>query len=714
MTRNPAALFPLLAAAAIAQQPAEWRRVPYLTGRTEHAMAYDSQRERTVLFGGRIDHAEHTNGDTFEYDGQTWSLRRPRHSPAARRGHGLAFDRTRGRVVLFGGRSGPTWFRDTWEYDGVDWQVLPTSPAPSVREGPAMAFDSARQVVLAYGGAWDRDLFWQWDGTTWSPLPSPVGLLVHHLTCGAFDEVRERFVVNGGFVATTRNPQLQGTQDTREWDGVAWVHCQPATSPNNQNYPSSMVYDVARRRCVLRPNGFGNWEWDGRDWSLTALSTSPDIVDRSVLVYDCARARIVAFGGQGNGRRRAETWEYDSNSWTQCGDEMPTSGVWVALLPDPQRAVLELWTELAAWQWNGARWAPMPAATQPSRRHTPSFARDEARSEVMCFGGFDGNLQLTNETWIWNGATWQRRFPAQSPPPSLGPLCYDPLRGRIALFADPGSVWEWDGVTWWNVIPPIQPPPRFETTVAFDPALGGIMLHGGMSRSTFLELTDSWCWNGVTWQGVSGSGPVLARPRTMASDPVRRRIVTIGITAGIERVWEWDGTSWLPQREPQRSLPGSPRATWDPAQQRVVLVSLDESGEVWSYGSHVAAEAHAFGSACGGPLGAPALTCAAPQLGNAGFTLDLLHAPPFAPCAIGIAVGPRNLALGAGCTTYLPPSFAPSVAMGNAHGFASMRMPLPVDPTLRGLRFVAQGLALDPTAPLGVGLTAGLYLTLGD
>ncbi len=83
----------------------------------------------------------------------SWSLR-TNDGPRARASHALAYDSARGVTVLFGGfnyetRSG---FGDTWEWDGNAWmQRFPTtSPAP--RWGPVMVYDSVRNVTVLFGG----------------------------------------------------------------------------------------------------------------------------------------------------------------------------------------------------------------------------------------------------------------------------------------------------------------------------------------------------------------------------------------------------------------------------------------------------------------------------------------------------------------------------------------------------------------------------------
>ena len=80
--------------------------------RRDHAMAYDPVRQKTVLFGGEV--LQRAPGDpqyladTWEWDGQYWSQVSD-IGPSPRILHRFAYDSARNRIVLFGGSgSAPT------------------------------------------------------------------------------------------------------------------------------------------------------------------------------------------------------------------------------------------------------------------------------------------------------------------------------------------------------------------------------------------------------------------------------------------------------------------------------------------------------------------------------------------------------------------------------------------------------------------------------
>jgi hypothetical protein len=125
--------------------------------RWKHALAYDSARNRTVLIGG-ADASSKPLADTWEWDGQNkiWTQIKPTTSPPARSSHALAYDSARKRTVLFGGWSGSTSLTDTWEWDGQSWTQIQTTTAPS--SPGVMAYDSVRQRTVLWGraaGTWE-------------------------------------------------------------------------------------------------------------------------------------------------------------------------------------------------------------------------------------------------------------------------------------------------------------------------------------------------------------------------------------------------------------------------------------------------------------------------------------------------------------------------------------------------------------------------------
>ncbi|MCI0587697.1 MAG: kelch repeat-containing protein [Planctomycetes bacterium] len=166
---------------------------------------YDSSRGRTVLFGGTNGYGTAFYADTWEWDGTAWANVTPvgGPSPVARAWHSMAYDSARQRTVLFGGYNGSQ-LGDTWEWDGTQWiQILPsTSPAP--RSSGAIAYDPWTERVVLFAGSfgWPIGLndTWEYDGTNWYPVgtvgPVPPPQYLHRMVG---DPVRGGILVYGAF-----------------------------------------------------------------------------------------------------------------------------------------------------------------------------------------------------------------------------------------------------------------------------------------------------------------------------------------------------------------------------------------------------------------------------------------------------------------------------------------------------------------------------------
>ena len=170
-------------------------------------MAYDMATGTVVLFGG-YNNEGGVFGDTWEWDGKakTWTQHFPASSPPPR-GGSLAYDATRGRIVVFGGDNGGgdccrVYYGDTWTWDGTTWtQHFPPS-APSARTDVPMAYDSIIGKVVLFGGfsvpGQGLNDTWDWDGSTWRQRQTPHVPPARWSAAMAFDPINEGLVLFGG------------------------------------------------------------------------------------------------------------------------------------------------------------------------------------------------------------------------------------------------------------------------------------------------------------------------------------------------------------------------------------------------------------------------------------------------------------------------------------------------------------------------------------
>jgi hypothetical protein len=157
-------------------------------------------------------------GDTWEWDGQSWTELSPAQSPPAR--FGAVAGTVAGKIVLFGGESGDaSTFGDTWEWDGESWSMASPATSPSARVAAGAAVANGK--LLMFGGASDKSLqplgdTWEWDGTNWTqltPTSSPSARWDAQM-----GSLRETPVLFGGADA-----QGNVLGDTWTWNGATWV-----------------------------------------------------------------------------------------------------------------------------------------------------------------------------------------------------------------------------------------------------------------------------------------------------------------------------------------------------------------------------------------------------------------------------------------------------------------------------------------------------------
>ncbi|MBI1849031.1 MAG: hypothetical protein HYR85_01675 [Planctomycetes bacterium] len=304
------------------------------SARFDNALAFDSARNRTVLFGG-TDLSFMGLADTWEWDGSNWTQASPATSPPGRSSTALAYDSSRGRTVLFGGTNATqdNVLGDTWEWDGTTWTQFVPATSPSARNGHQLAYDSARGRTVLFGGidaiGTASTETWEWDGTNWilaSPATSPPGRYLHGM---AYDSARGRTVMFGGFVGFG-NP----VNDTWEWDGTNWTPVSPATSPSAR-FATSMAFEPGRARTVLfgGSENFGSflddtWEWNGTDWAPLATASRPPGRDFHAISRGPGCARLVLFAGLpgGEGGPASDTWEFGEPGTVTLASVAPHAG----------------------------------------------------------------------------------------------------------------------------------------------------------------------------------------------------------------------------------------------------------------------------------------------------------------------------------------------------------------------------------------------------
>lgn len=243
-------------------------------GRWGHRMVTDTANSRIVCFGGRSPTLGALSNDTTVFSGTTWSALPTANAPSPRFLHGMAYDSARDRVVLFGGRTTNGASDQTWEFDGTDWTRITTANSPPPREEMGMVYDSSQNRVVLFGGC-DEDTgtvygdTWIYDGTDWLDQSPPSSPSPRYRGAMVFDTERNRPVYFGGFDGVVTH------NSTFEFLGGDWIEITTTSAPTNvtENFHA---FDRQREKLVVF-GGFSNvfssatWEYTGDSGGIFTL-----------------------------------------------------------------------------------------------------------------------------------------------------------------------------------------------------------------------------------------------------------------------------------------------------------------------------------------------------------------------------------------------------------------------------------------------------------
>lgn len=277
------------------------------SARAQHVLAFDTSRGEVVLFGGVVNGptgAEFAN-DTWVWNGANWTERIAAESPAPRSSYGMTYEPVPKQTVLFGGVGNGVWFDDTWIWNGSTWTLTNPTTRPSARSGHTLAYDAVRNEVILFGGQRLPTLellndTWIWNGSTWTqrfPVTPPPSR--YHYAMG-YDSTHGRVVLFGGVGTTSQ------LNDTWIWDGTNWHQMVVGSSPTAR-YSAHMGDSPLDGGVILFGGADGannpigdTWTWDGSGWSLRSPAASPQSRLSGAITFDSWRFQVVLFGGTSN------------------------------------------------------------------------------------------------------------------------------------------------------------------------------------------------------------------------------------------------------------------------------------------------------------------------------------------------------------------------------------------------------------------------------
>jgi hypothetical protein len=221
-------------------------------------------------------------------------------------------------------------------------------------------------------------------------------------------------------------------------------------------------------------------------WETIASGTDgPGPRSRHGLVYDRKARAVVLFGGTIGGGSRAmrlksDTWELKGESWSQISISVP-----------------------------------------PPAIHRGAMVYCDNIESTLLFGGQGAKGQMFGDTWIYTAGDWRLRSDIAGPPPRCGHcMAYDSV-GHVVLFggikADGvldqslDDTWIFDGTSW-TKLDIKGPPARRYAAFAYDPQLGGCLLHGGSADDfSRIPFGDAWLFQKGNWKRLPETLTTTAR-----------------------------------------------------------------------------------------------------------------------------------------------------------------------------------------------------------
>ena len=483
--------------------------------RTAASMVYDGQHHRVLLFGGVVQGPTQVQAadDLWQWDGKTWTRLAPAHSPGLRSGAAMAYDSSRGVSVLFGGSTAI----DTWEYGldpstGLDdWKQVDLGTGPSARNGAGMVYLSTpglgiQPEVVLFGGAFQTARLgdmWSWNGTAWTALTT-AGAPSSRQRFGMASDSGGRVIVFGGDAGVAPDPTIY------QWGSGQWAAESP-TYPQPVDIRSEVgaAYDLERAAVVLvdvEPDTT-TWELDdGAEWRSFPGGPAPS----PMMAYDPVHGVTVALDVKGT--TETPTWRVGDNAWTMIAGPTPPNRLDGAMAWDAANQQVLLFGGGGAngqlddtWLWDGASWTKRTPAVSPSPRALAAIGSDPIRRQVVVFGGYDG-LGSLGDTWVWDGTSWSERQVATSPSARAGAtMMWNASRQRLTLFGGGSGVtlyhdvWEWDGSAW-QLVDAANPPEGRAQALLFPTPDGTALYVFGGSLGPRGRVVDLWRlrWEGAT------------------------------------------------------------------------------------------------------------------------------------------------------------------------------------------------------------------------
>jgi PKD repeat protein len=260
-----------------------------------------------------------------------WYLISTTISPPVIGEHAMTYDTGRNRIVLYGGNADGWPYEDTtWEFDGTDWLTITTSTSPEARYGAGLAYDPLNHVTILFGGSDETDTAlnqtWEYTNTQWSQV-SITGTVPASRTYASLttNPVSGTIYLFGG------NDEESYYDDLWRYENGAWTEITVSGARPVSRTLAAIAYDTNGNRLLL----FGGRSITGALladlWAFDPVAESWQELDDGggggpparmahTLTYDTAAGNVVLVGGVADDGETLlnDTWHYSQNGWVEA------------------------------------------------------------------------------------------------------------------------------------------------------------------------------------------------------------------------------------------------------------------------------------------------------------------------------------------------------------------------------------------------------------
>jgi len=457
--------------------------------------AYDSARERLVLFGGW--NGTYLN-DTWALTlsgAPTWSEIVAASPPPPRREISIAYDTDDDRIVLFAGNDG-TLRSDAWELPlsgAPAWQeLLPSGASPRPRYGHASIYDPVADRMVIMGGLTD----WAHENDAWAleldaaPAWVPLAVLPRPVRnySAVLDPVARQLLLLGGEVDPYGALSNEMVALPLAGARANWIPIDPPGTKPTPRYAHRAVWDPVRDRMLVFGGYDGQylnelWQYRPRPtptWSrLFPSGAAPAPRFAGGVVFDAPRDRLLVFGGY---------------SIDPLGPSF--NDLWALSLSGPSSMTWEL---LA------------PTGTPPTPRWGFVMVMDPGRDRALSFGGGSSASAPTNQVFALRLGSqppnWVQLFPAGALPSPriIHAAVIEPVGDRLVAFGGYSGVQFLDdtwalslsGVLQWTQLNPSggSPAARDAIGAIYDAAGGRMVVPCGFNEPRFFRDVWALSWD---------------------------------------------------------------------------------------------------------------------------------------------------------------------------------------------------------------------------